>query len=155
MSKIEIRPAQDDDLPAVRMLVQQTNVLDLHTPYTYWTVRNTGTMLLAVDGAELAGFVMGIWTGPAHPSGFLWQIGVGESWRGCGVGLQLLNGYVQALSDVNCREFSTTIDAANSASLALFRRFARDRELQLRHVGETGTAGGLMKIETVYQIALN
>jgi L-2,4-diaminobutyric acid acetyltransferase len=155
MSSTEIRAAGAEDLPAVRLLVESIGVLDLHTPYTYWTVRQTGIMLLAVDGADLRGFVMGIWTEPHCREAFLWQIGVAPSAQGRGIGLLLLNRFASAVGRAGCRSFSTTIDPANRASLALFDGFVRRAGHEFLVKGETGSMGGLMKSENLYRISLD
>lgn len=112
-------------------LVRASRVLDLNSPYAYLLVCShfAATSAVAERAGALVGFVAA-YAPPGRPDTlFVWQIGVAEAARGCGLATRLLR---HAVDSAGYRYLEATITASNRASWALFQGFARRRAAAFR-----------------------
>jgi L-2,4-diaminobutyric acid acetyltransferase len=85
------------------------------------------TGIVAEQDGRIAGFVLG-YRPPVDPrSMFVWQVGVAPEARGHGLGGRMLEAVLARPSCRNVRYLTATVSPDNTASLALFRGFARRR----------------------------
>ncbi|MFN2348403.1 MAG: GNAT family N-acetyltransferase [Thioalkalivibrio sp.] len=147
---------QQSDFPAVYELVKSTEVLDVHTPYTYWVLLNQASNLSFVARRPdcLAGFITGMGPFRACGEAFVWQIGVHPELLRQGIGRELLGHFVDAAHSRGFNSICTTISENNQASLGLFAQMARALGQPLERETSTGTMGALMLEEILYRIRL-
>jgi L-2,4-diaminobutyric acid acetyltransferase len=124
-----LRPPNVSDGPAVHALIRSCPPLDENSAYCNLLQCGhfAGTCVAAFRESELVGWLSG-YRPPEEPATiFVWQVAVGPSARGTGLGDRLLD---ELLSRPACRDvrwLKTTITAENQASWKLFGRFAERR----------------------------
>ena len=135
------KPAARDG-QKVWKLVKDSGVLDVNSAYSYIMLCDyfADTCLVArADNGELAGFVTAYIPTKRKDTLFVWQIAVSRSYRGYGLGLNML---LEVLEREACREvryLEATISPSNQASRALFRRLSDQLATKIR-VSEGYTA---------------
>ncbi|MCW1381416.1 GNAT family N-acetyltransferase [Novosphingobium sp. KCTC 2891] len=150
---ITIRDAMREEVPALLRLARSAGTLDLHTPYTYWTLTAAGIVLLALDDTRPVGLLTALRA--ADPArAFLWQVGLVPEARGRGIAARLLDTFRDRALAQGIDAVDLTIAADNTASFAMMHRFAQRHGLMLAATGETGDADGAMANETAYTINL-
>ncbi len=126
---IRFRAAQPHDGAAIWRLVRAAGTLELNSAYFYLLFATDfgDTCLVAEQGGGLVGVVIG-YQPPRHPdTAFVWQVGVLPELRGRGLGLRLLQAWLELPANRGCAWVTATVAADNPASQALFRRLARER----------------------------
>lgn len=125
-----IRKLAVSDSPDVQSLVADCPPLDVHTPYTYWTIlsREPSFCFGSWKDDELVGAVLAI---PSGESVFVWQVGVRAASRGEGIARALLDGLLTAASQRSFTALEATVGPANAASRKLFRAFADAHSFEL------------------------
>lgn len=118
-----------DDGAAMWRLVKETGVLDLNSAYAYLLVAEhfgPTSVVADIDG-EIVGFVSAYCPPHKPETVFVWQVGVAEAGRGCGLATRMLFDVIErpACRERGVRYLDTTIGPSNEASMALFRGFAR------------------------------
>lgn len=128
-----IRPAELADGVAIWQLVSESDTLDTNSCYTYLLLCSdfADTCLVSYDGDRLAGFVAGYIPPPRDDTVFVWQIGVSASYRGEGLGRQLLSRFVDRAIASGVRYLEATVTPSNTASERLFRSLAQSRGWEL------------------------
>ena len=99
--------------------------LDENSPYAYvmWGDYFSGSSVLAEsDDGRLAGFVLGFRPPEDATTLFVWQVGVAEHARGCGLAAAMIDGLV---ADTCPRFVEATVTPTNEASISLFRGLGR------------------------------
>lgn len=148
-----IRLATPADVPALLALVRDTGTLDLHTPYTYWTLTHSGLVLVAEHDGRLVGLLTAL-RGIAADHLFLWQVGLLAAMRGSGLAQALLDSMFDRARTLGIRAIDLTIAADNAASRRMIERFCARHALALESTGETGNTNGAMTNEELLRIAL-
>lgn len=122
-----VRPMLDDDIPHVRDLIGQGDLLVAHHPYVYWVMRRNAPELCHVyaHGDEILGFVAGIAPFVKNDTCLLWQIGVRQDVRRLGIANELAEVFLAKASALGFSEVRLTIDVLNEASRNFFQRLAR------------------------------
>lgn len=133
---IIFRSATAADGAQMWRFVQEAGVLELNPSYAYILLcQHFGdTCLVAELNGEMVGFVLAYVPPRQSDTVFVWQIGVSRKVRGRGVGLQLLR---QLLACDGCRNVTyleASVTPSNTASLNLFRAFARQSHVRCRKV---------------------
>lgn len=110
-------------------LIDECKPLDLNSPYAYLLLCThfAGTSAVAEMDGAIVGFVGGYLKPDDAAVVFIWQIAVGATARGRGVGRHLLEEVVNRPACRNVQHMESTITPSNEASWVLFRAFARDR----------------------------
>jgi L-2,4-diaminobutyric acid acetyltransferase len=114
-------------------LAEATGVLDVNSRYAYllWCRDFAATSVVARRDEEVVGFVTGF-RRPEEPSTLVvWQVGVDAAVRGRGVAAAMLDALFDRVPGVDHLEATVTPD--NTASVALFSRFAQRRGAPVRH----------------------
>ncbi len=126
---LHFRAATPDDGAAIWRLVQDTGTLELNSAYFYLLFATDfgDTCLVAEDDAGMVGVVIGYHPPRAPDTAFVWQVGVLPRLRGRGLGLTLLQQWLELPANRACRWVTATVADDNPASQALFRRLARER----------------------------
>ncbi len=133
-SKILFRTAQPTDGVAVWQMVQQVGTLELNTAYFYvlFCTDFRDTCLVALDGDEVIGAIIG-YRQPQDPDvAFCWQIGVMPAWRGKGLAGKMLKAWVELEGNQSARWIKATVAEDNQASQSLFKRLASDLGVNCR-----------------------
>ncbi|MCH7628652.1 MAG: GNAT family N-acetyltransferase [Proteobacteria bacterium] len=145
-----IRDATPADVPALLDLVRETGTLDLHTPYTYWTLTHAGLVLVAERDGRLVGLLTALRA--CEPDRlFLWQVGLLAALRGTGLAQRLLNAFLAHARALGTRSVDLTIAPGNAASRAMMERFCARHGLSMVATGETF---GPASEETLFVIGL-
>lgn len=130
--RISFRAARPADGAALWRVVRAAGALEVNSPYFYvlFATDFGDTCLIAERDDEAVGCVVG-YRRPREPdTAFVWQIGVLPSQRGRGLGLRMLEAWMDLPVNRPCRWLAATVADDNPASQALFRRFARERGVQ-------------------------
>jgi L-2,4-diaminobutyric acid acetyltransferase len=119
-------PRVDDGAELWRIAVD-SHVLDANSSYAYllWCRDFPATSVVTEIGSDIAGFTIGYLRPEAPEVLFIWQIAVGEKYRGRGLGIAMLEYLVDSQPRVSTLE--TTVSPDNTASLAMFSALARRR----------------------------
>lgn len=127
---MQIRTAGPDDAAGVWQLVEESEALDLNSPYAYLLGfdHHGPTSVVAEDDGRVVGFVLSYRPPPRPESVFVWQVGVAASHRRMGLGRRLLHGVLDRDACADVRYMEATVTPSNGASMALFRGIAEDYE---------------------------
>lgn len=130
-----IRPLTVVDSPKVQSLIADCPPLDIHTPYTYWTIlsRKPSFCFGAWKDDELLGVVLAI---PSGDSVFVWQIGVLSADRGQGIARALLDKVLTAANHSRILALEATVGPENDTSRKLFGAFASSHGFELTESDE-------------------
>ena len=124
---ITFRTPRVQDGVAVWRAVEQAGMLEQNTAYFYLIFCSdfADTCLIAQDGEEIAGFVIG-YQPPNEPNtAFVWQVGVLSAWRGQGLGKRLLGAWLELPVNQQVQWVTATVADDNAASDQLFRALAK------------------------------
>ncbi|MCF8233489.1 MAG: GNAT family N-acetyltransferase [Bacteroidales bacterium] len=80
------------------------------------------TFFIMRDENRIIGFVWGFVSQAEPDVLFLWQIGVAESHRGSGISHQMMEVFIEAARENNCRKVHATVETENIASCKLFEK---------------------------------
>lgn len=147
---VTIRSATPADVPALLALVREVGTLDLHTPYTYWTLVHAGIVLLAEHEGRSAGLLTAMRARQPDRL-FLWQVGLLRAMHGTGLAQRLLDAFLIEARTLGTRKIDLTIAPENHASRAMMDRFCSRHGLTMSSVGQTC---GPMAPETLLSITL-
>lgn len=124
---IAFRQPDKHDGASIARLVRDTGVLDVNSEYAYLLVGEhfgRTSVIAEVDG-QLAGFISAYCPPDKPDTVFVWQVGVAEAGRGRGIATRMLQAIVRRPACAQVSYLDTTISPSNTASMALFRGFAR------------------------------
>lgn len=137
---IIIRPCEVSDVPCVRQFVAKTPPLDLHSAFTYWVLFRYETALchLAWDEENSAavGFISGVTDAATRDLCYLWQIGIDPRYRQQSVASALIDHFVSRARAAGAARIQFSIEPANAASNALYKRAMRRLGFRVQVVGE-------------------
>lgn len=124
---ILLRHPRARDAADIRRLVGEIGALEPISCYGYLLLCThfAATSLVAEQGGRLIGFALAYRPPSQRDSLFVWQIGVGPSARGRGLGGRLLAALIEQPSCRTARFLTATVSPDNERSLGLFRGFAR------------------------------
>jgi L-2,4-diaminobutyric acid acetyltransferase len=125
-------PTREDGNP-VHQLIESCPPLDTNSTYCNLLQCShfADTSVAAVLDGQLVGFVSGYIVPGRDDTLFIWQVAVGEQARGRGLASQMLAHIVDRDHCRAVRYMETTITEDNTASWALFQRFADGRAADL------------------------
>lgn len=126
-----VRRPRPEDAAAIWRLLPAIGGLERNTAYAYLLLCShfADTSIVAERAGEVVGFVAG-YRPPTQPEAvFVWQVGVAPSARGQGLGGRMLDGVLAMPGCRDVRYLTATVSPDNEASLALFRGFARRRQV--------------------------
>ncbi len=111
-------------------LVQATGTLEVNSAYFYvlFATDFADTCLVAEHDGKLVGLVLGYHPPREPDTAFVWQVGLLPSYQGQGLGLRLLQQWLNLPANRRCQWLTATVAEDNPPSQALFRRFAREQE---------------------------
>lgn len=129
---MRIRATDVRDGAKLWQLVRDSEALELNSEYFYvlMSAHFSDTCRIAEDDeGRPAGFVVGH-RPPSQPDTvFVWQVGVADHARRQGLAGRLLDDLVDGLAASGVRWLEATVTPDNEASGALFRGFARRRDV--------------------------
>lgn len=127
LTEIIFRKPKIKDGSLIWKLVQDCGTLDVNSTYTYLLLCKyfADTCMVAELKGELVGFVTGYFPPTSDETLFLWQIGVKDSWRGCGIAKRLVMELIQTEACHHISFLEVTIGTSNLASRALFQSLAK------------------------------
>lgn len=123
-----LRAPKITDAAAIWRLLESIPELERNTCYAYVVLCAdfADSCVVAVDEAQqIVGFVIGYVPPRRRDEVFVWQVGVGRSARGTGLGARMLDHVAKATS---ATYLTATVAPDNEASRRLFQAFARRRE---------------------------
>lgn len=123
---LQFRSATPADGAALWRLIQATGTLELNSAYCYLLMASDfgRTCLIAEEGGEVVGAVIGYHPPEQADTAFVWQVGLLPRLRGQGLGVTLLQQWIALPANQSCRWVTATVDDGNAPSQALFKRFA-------------------------------
>ena len=133
-----IRNCTVEDVEGVRKFVDVCKPLELHTPFTYWTLFNyfSNLCFLMIEGEELIGFISGIRSSLDKDVVYLWQIGVSKEQRGKNYALLLIGHFIKAVIGLDCNKIQVSISPENQASYNTFVKYAKEHSYTFAKIGE-------------------
>lgn len=151
---MQIRPMRDEDFPEVTKLVEQEPQIVRHTNSTYWVLRAMDPQaLLVAEGPDgIAGFLAGVYQFHLDHA-LLLQIAVRPGGQRAGLGAALVAGFADQALAHGAGSVRLTIHEDNVVAWAFFQAFAEERGWVLRDTGETGTLGGVLDPERIWELA--
>jgi ribosomal protein S18 acetylase RimI-like enzyme len=139
VSSTTIRRMELDDLPAVyRLGLRCWDVLD--KPYNYWSIREVAEHLetepdlsfVAIADDVVVGFVLGADTYEIlGDTGHLEWVAVAPEQRGDGLGVRLIETFVEVLRSRGRREVVADVSSTNETSRAVFERAGFDAGIEI------------------------
>lgn len=123
-----LRPPAPADGAAMWALARDSG-LDLNSPYAYLLAGQhwRSTSVVAMQGEEIEGFVMGYRPPPEPDSLFVWQVAVSARRRGNGLGRTMIHHVLDRVRPRGVLGLLATVTPSNEASRRLFRAVAADR----------------------------
>ncbi|MGM0462352.1 MAG: diaminobutyrate acetyltransferase [Fibrobacterota bacterium] len=141
---------------AVARLIEACPPLDLNTTYYYYMMCRdfAQTSIIAEENGVIIGYISAYIRPGAADTLFVWQVAVSSAARGKGLAGKMLDHIISAHQE-KIRKVETTITPSNTASQAVFRkyaeknnaRFSRDEFLTAEDFG-----GGNHEAEDLYTI---
>jgi len=134
-SQVKIRGPSASDAAAVWELVQATPSLDGNSPYAYLLLCShfADTGLVAYQGGELVGFLLGYARPDVGSTAFVWQVAVAEPARGQRLASRLLDAwFARCARRSDLRYLEATVTPSNKPSRALFESFGERHGASMR-----------------------
>jgi L-2,4-diaminobutyric acid acetyltransferase len=127
---LTFRSARPADGAPLWRLVQAAGTLELNSAYFYLLFATDfgRTCLIAEQDGETVGAVIGYHPPDQASTAFVWQVAVLPALRGQGLGVQLLQQWLDLPANAECAWVTATVADDNTASQALFRRLAAERQ---------------------------
>lgn len=132
--ELKFRSARTDDGAALWRLIQATGTLELNSAYFYLLFATDfgATCLVAEEAGEMVGAVIGYHPPEEERTAFVWQVGLLPRLRGRGLGVELLQRWINLPANRDRLWVTATVADDNAPSQALFKRFARENSTQCR-----------------------
>jgi len=121
-----LRKPKKEDGAKIWGLIKSSKVLDLNSAYSYLMLCEffTDTCIVAEDQDQIIGFVSAF-RQPQNPDTlFVWQVAVQQSYRGKGIGGELLKELLNSDSCENIHYLEATVSPSNLPSQSLFKGLA-------------------------------
>lgn len=121
------KPTRADGLQLHR-LIAQNPPLDPNSVYSYHLLTHhfADTCVVAEFAGEIVGFISA-YIVPSRPDTlFVWQVVVDPAQRGRGIARLMLSALLSRPACAQVRTLEATVNPSNSASRALFQRYAED-----------------------------
>ena len=156
-TEIIFRKPNIKDGARIWKLVQDCGTLDINSSYAYLLLCQhfADTCMVAESKGELVGFVTGYCLPAAADTLFIWQIGVKDSLRGCGIAKRLMMELIQTDACDRVSFLEMTIGTSNIASCALFESLAKELKTEISEqtcFGETLFPQGNHEAEHLFRI---
>ena len=126
-SNLRFRAPRPEDGVAVWRTVCEAGTLEPNTSYFYliFCTDFSDTCLIALDGDDIAGVLVGYQPPNEPKTAFCWQIGVLPAWRGQGLGKRMLSSWLDLPGNQDVQWVTATVADDNEASEHLFQSFAK------------------------------
>ena len=149
-----LRRPEIADGAEIWQLAKDSQVLDVNSSYSYllWCRDFHATSIIAESNGSLVGFITGFARPQSPDTLFVWQVAVDASQRGKGVGVAMLNRLLDNLAPQGITRLETTVSPDNPASIAMFTRLARRREVPItkKSLFDAGDFPGAHEAEDLY-----
>ncbi|HOM95848.1 MAG: GNAT family N-acetyltransferase [Candidatus Methanofastidiosa archaeon] len=147
------------DVDRIRKFVNECKPLELHTPFTYWTLFNyfSNLCFLIEEDEKTIGFISGIKSSIDKDVVYLWQIGVSEHHRGKNYASLLIDYFVESVALLNCSKIHVSISPKNMSSYNAFFKYAKGKSYSFTEIGEVkyhDQVSNKDEYEILYQIRL-
>lgn len=123
---LDYREPRLDDGARIHRMVLEAGTLDVNSAYLYFLLSDhfRDTCVIAESDSVPCGFLTACRLPRAPDTLFIWQVAVHPDWRGKGIASGLLDALSQRAWFEDIRRIELTISPDNTASQALFKRFA-------------------------------
>ena len=127
-NRIIFRHPDKNDAKEIYKLIKNSKPLDLNSQYLYLlqTTYFSNTSLVAQMENKIVGFVSGFIDPNDKNIFFVWQIAVDNSYRGCGIGFNMLKKLFDSNKVRGAECIHVTISPSNINSKKLFEKFANE-----------------------------
>ena len=154
-----IRNCTVEDVDRVRRFVDLCKPLELHTPFTYWTIFNyfSNLCFLMMEDGELIGFISGIRSSLDKDVVYLWQIGISKYYRGKNYASLLIDHLIKGAIFLDCNKIQVSISPENQSSYNTFLKYAKEHSYTFAKIGEVKYNDQLSdkkEYEILYQIEI-
>ncbi|WP_330998095.1 diaminobutyrate acetyltransferase [Cerasibacillus terrae] len=125
-TEFHFRKPNKEDGADVWKLINNIEILDLNSPYSYimWCELFSKTSIVVERDSKLVGFISGFIHPDSKNTLFIWQVAVNEDERGNGLGTRML---FELLGRTACEEVhyvEATVSPSNNPSQNLFKGLA-------------------------------
>lgn len=133
-----IRKCTVKDVDSVRRFVDKCKPLELHTPFTYWTLFNyfSNLCFLMEEEERILGFISGVRSSLDKDIVYLWQVGVSKEYRGKNYASLLIDHFVKAVIDIDCNKIQVSISPENESSYNAFAKYTKEHSYTFSKIGE-------------------
>ncbi|MCC7572272.1 MAG: GNAT family N-acetyltransferase [Candidatus Methanofastidiosum sp.] len=154
-----IRNCTVEDVDRIRKFVDRCKPLELHTPFTYWTLFNyfSNLCFLMIEEDELIGFISGIKGLLDKEVVYLWQIGISKDHRGKNYASVLIDNFIKAVIELDCNKIQVSISPDNEVSYKAFLKYVKEHSYSLSKIDEVkyyDTLSDKKEFEMIYQIEI-
>ena len=133
-----IRNCNEEDVDKIRRFVRECEPLELHTPFTYWTLFNyfSNLCFLIAEDDMVIGFVSGIRSSLDQNVVYLWQIGVSKNSRGKNYASVLIDAFTKAVRAIECNKIQVSISPENKTSYNVFLKYVKEHSYSISKISE-------------------
>ena len=121
------REPTKEDGAEIWELIKSTGNLDLNSPYSYLMLCElfSDTCVVAEDNDQIIGFVSAFRPPGPRDTVFVWQVAVHDSYRGKGIGRELLKEVLKRDACESVNYLEATVSPSNLPSQTLFKGLAK------------------------------
>lgn len=149
---ISLRNVHEDEFFVLHELASQCKPLDLHTSYTYWVITHyyKEFCFILEEEENPVGFITALVN---NSTGFIWQIGILQKYRGQKLSVKLIDSVLCSFQKKGIHLVQLTISPNNEASYNAFSRYCKNNAYSFQRLtNELIPDVDIVHTEVVYQI---
>lgn len=130
---VQFREPTEDDGKEMFRIVQESQVLDVNSSYSYlmWSKYFNKTSIIASCEDEVIGFVSGFLQPESPETLFVWQVAVDPKFQGNGLATKLIEQLIKQLDEhEGIHYLEATVTPSNIPSSKLFQGIAKKKDTE-------------------------